>query len=167
MPPFLAALVPYRVLFIGLAVLAFAAATVYAFNSFVEHHQQIGYDRAVGEQTAQNLKDSEAARAATDALNEQLRKAQNANTIQNQRIDALAASLARATGSLRDTANGILRDLPNASAETARATANAFAGVFQDCTGRYTEMAKNADRHVADVKLLRDGWPTATPSPAE
>ena len=167
MPPFFAALVPYRALFASIALLALVASLVYAFNSFVDHHQKIGYGRAVAEQAAQNLKDTESARKKEEESRKQLEIAQNANTIQNQRIDALAASLNRATGGLRDTANGILRDLPSASAEAARATATAFAGVFQDCTGRYTEVAKNADRHVADVKLFRDGWPTVEPSPAE
>jgi hypothetical protein len=45
--------------------------------------------------------------------------------------------------------------LSRASAETASKTAIAFAGVFQDCTGRYVDLAKKADGHVADVKLLQ------------
>ena len=159
-----AALAPYKLLLQIIAAVLLLSAVVYAFNQFVEHHQQIGYDRRVAEDNAQALKDQEAARKVDAANAKRLEDAQNANTLQNQKINTLVAALAASSGSLRGVANTLVSDLSNASVETARKTATAFASVFQDCTGKYASMAEIADRHVADIVLYKQSWPSQDPT---
>jgi hypothetical protein len=150
-----AALAPYKLLIECLAFAALIAAIAIGAHKFLSYEQQIGYNKAVAEYTAQALKDAQAAKAKEEVMVKQLEDARNENTLQNQRIDALASALTTTASGLRGSSDAAIRNLSSATAEAARQTATAFAGVFQDCTGRYVDLAKAADGHVADIRLLQ------------
>lgn len=148
-------LTPYKLwIEIGLLV-AIIGGAVIGVHKFLDYEQQIGYDRRVSEDFAQAMKDKAAAEAKEKADAKQKEVAENERTLQGQRIDALTAANTALANSLRGTSSSILGNLSSATTETARATAIAFAGIFGDCTSRYVDLAKKADGHVADIRLLQ------------
>jgi hypothetical protein len=149
------ALAPYKLLFECLAFFALLAGIAFGIHKFLSYEQDIGYQRAVSEYQAQAEKDRAAARAKEQADAKQKEVAENERTLQGQRIDALAAALATTSGRVRSTSDAAIRNLSGATAETAAKTALAFSGVFGDCTIRYADLARKADGHVADIRLLQ------------
>ena len=148
-------LAPYK-LWIEIAVLiAVIGGAVIGVHKFLSYEQQIGYDRRVAEDKEQEAKDRIAAAAKEKADAQQKEVAERERTLDAQRIDALAAANTVLVDGLRGASRSAISNLSGASAETAAKTAATFAGIFQDCVGRYSDVARKADAHVADIRLLQ------------
>lgn len=155
----LAFLSPYKLLIelavIG-ALLAFAGVQL---HRFMDHEQQIGYGRAVGEYNAKLVAQQQAAIEKQQALQKQLEDAQNAATEREQVIRSTAAAASAASVSLRDALTTIRAGVPTASVDALRKSTATLATVLDQCQGAYRDMAEKADRHASDVKTLQDAWP--------
>lgn len=88
-----------------------------------------------------------------------LEDARNAATQREITIRADAAAARGAADGLRDDLAEIRRQLPSLAAEACHIRADALADVFQQCAGRYSELAEKADRHASDARTLSDAWP--------
>ncbi len=147
-------LTPYlgyiKVVAVAMAFAIIAAGVLY----FRRHEQQIGYDKAVAEYTKKELAAEIKAREIENTLNVKLQGAQNAATERGIKINELSRNLNAATGKLRDTIATLRRDLPNSTPLACNQTADTVLAVFDDCQGKYTDMAEKADRHASDVKML-------------
>ena len=143
----------------ALLIAAVAVALGFAWNGFIKHEQNIGYQKAVAEYNVKLLAAKEAADRREQELTTQVQEAQANGLKREETIKALAAAVGKSSDSLRNTANAIRLGLPNATVEAARTAADAFATVFTDCQRRYADVAEKADGHASDVRTLEEAWP--------
>ena len=143
----------------ALLIAAVAVALGFAWNGFIKHEQNIGYQKAVAEYNVKLLAAKEAADRREQELTTQVQEAQANGLKREETIKALAAAVGKSSDSLRNTANAIRLGLPNATVEAARTAADAFATVFTDCQRRYADVAAKADGHANDVRTLEEAWP--------
>ena len=143
----------------ALLIAAVAVALGFAWNGFIKHEQNIGYQKAVAEYNVKLLAAKEAADKREQELSAQVQEAQANGLKREETIKALAAAVGKSSDSLRNTANAIRLGLPNATVEAARTAADAFATVFTDCQRRYADVAEKADGHASDVRTLEEAWP--------
>ena len=143
----------------ALLIAAVAVALGFAWNGFIKHEQNIGYDRAVAEYNVKLLAAKEAADRREQELTTQVQEAQANGLKREETIKSLAAAVGKSSDSLRNTANAIRLGLPHATVEAARTAADAFATVFTDCQRRYADVAEKADGHASDVRTLEEAWP--------
>ena len=143
----------------ALLIAAVAVALGFAWNGFIKHEQNIGYQKAVAEYNVKLLAAKEAADKREQELTTQVQEAQANGLKREETIKALAAAVGKSSDSLRNTANAIRLGLPNATVEAARTAADAFATVFTDCQRRYADVAEKADGHASDVRTLEEAWP--------
>ena len=142
-----------------LLIAAVIAAAVVAWNGFIKHEQNIGYQKAVAEYNVKLLAAKEAADKREQELSAQVQEAQANGLKREETIRTLAAAVGKSSDSLRNTANAIRLGLPHATVEAARTAADAFATVFTDCQRRYADVAEKADGHASDVRTLEEAWP--------
>lgn len=146
------------------------ALAVFAFNRFVAHEQQIGYDRAVAEMNADKLKKIAVADAIAESWKSLYQEAENARANAVQKNTQLAADNARVLsrlGGLRYDIDSLrARRMSEVTAETCTATARTFGELFGDCqarierlAGRYGEVARAAAGHQTDAETLDKTWP--------
>ena len=143
----------------ALLIAAVAMALGFAWNGFIKHEQNIGYQKAVAEYNVKLLAAKEASDKREKELTTQVQEAQANGLKREETIKALAAAVGKSSDSLRNTANAIRLGLPHATVEAARTAADAFATVFSECQGRYGELAAKADGHASDVRTLEEAWP--------
>ena len=143
----------------ALLIAAVAVALGFAWNGFIKHEQNIGYQKAVAEYNVKLLAAKEASDKREKELTTQVQEAQANGLKREETIKALAAAVGKSSDSLRNTANAIRLGLPHATVQAARTAADAFAAVFTDCQGRYADVAAKADGHASDVRTLEEAWP--------
>lgn len=143
----------------ALLIAAVAVALGFAWNGFIKHEQNIGYQKAVAEYNVKLLAAKEASDKREKELTTQVQEAQANGLKREETIKALAAAVGKSSDSLRNTANAIRLGLPHATVEAARTAADAFATVFTDCQRRYADVAAKADGHASDVRTLEEAWP--------
>lgn len=143
----------------ALLIAAVVVALGFAWNGFIKHEQNIGYDKAVAEYNVKLIEAKERADKRERELTAQVKEAQENGLKREETIRTLAAAVGKSSDSLRNTANAIRLGLPNATVEAARAAADAFATVFSECQGRYGALAEKADGHANDVRTLEEAWP--------
>ena len=143
----------------ALLIAAAIAALLFAWNWFLNHEQEIGYQRAVAEYSVKLIEAKEAAQKREQELTAQVQEAQENGLKREETIRTLAAAVGKSSDSLRNTANAIRIGLPNATVEAARTAADAFAAVFAECQQRYVEVARAADGHLNDYRTLSEAWP--------
>jgi hypothetical protein len=154
------ALSPYKLLAEIVVIGSLAAGAAYGVHQFLEHERQIGRNEVQARWEAQKVVDALVATKQEkdwlakydDAIN------QGAKNVQIAR--AAAATANSAADSLRNTSSDILKLMPGASAETARAYAAAYGSVFDKCVGRYKAMGEAAQGHANDAQTLSNAWPT-------
>ena len=143
----------------ALLIASSAVALGFAWNGFIKHEQNIGYQKAVAEYTVKLLEAKEKADKREQELTTQVQEAQANGLKREETIRTLAAAVGKSSDSLRNTANAIRLGLPHATVEAARTAADAFATVFTDCQRRYADVAEKADGHASDVLTLEEAWP--------
>lgn len=143
----------------ALLIAAVAVALGFAWNGFIKHEQNIGYQKAVAEYNVKLIEAKEAADQRERELAAQIQEAQANGLKREETIRTLAAAVGKSSDSLRNTANAIRLGLPHATVEAARTAADAFAAVFSECQGRYGSLAEKADGHANDVRTLEEAWP--------
>ena len=143
----------------ALLIAAVAVALGFAWNGFIKHEQNIGYQKAVAEYNVKLLAAKEVADKREQELSAQVQEAQANGLKREETIRTLAAAVGKSSDSLRNTANAIRLGLPNATVEAARTAADAFATVFSECQGRYGVLAEKADGHLNDWRTLSEAWP--------
>ena len=143
----------------ALLIAAVVVALGFAWNGFIKHEQNIGYQKAVAEYTVKLLEAKEKADKREQELTTQVQEAQANGLKREETIRTLAAAVGKSSDSLRNTANAIRLGLPHATVQAARTAADAFATVFSECQGRYGELAAKADGHASDVRTLEEAWP--------
>lgn len=120
-----------------------------------------------GEQIAVMKKDAseattKAVKAATDKMQVEQKRKDDAIAEANKRANYNAAAATRARSaadSLRDELATARTDLSNAT-ESARAKyASAVETVLGECSRELTEMGRLADGHANDAATLKDAWP--------
>lgn len=152
-------LAPYKWLIEFLAIGTILACVVFGAHRFLEHEQQIGYDKAVAEYTKKELIAEQMARLKEIEMNRQLNEARNEATLREQKITDLSHNLAATSSSLLNTINTLRNKLSSAPDETLRKQADTALNLLGECQKEYGQMAENADRHASDVKTLEDAWP--------
>ncbi len=120
---------------------------------------QRGYARAQAEYDQKALKASEAARTKERELQTQLQVAQNEARKREADLN-LAANAARTErDGMRDELAASNDRMSRASLASLRQYAATANNVLRECTEKYTELAREADRHASDSLMLSQGWP--------
>lgn len=143
----------------ALLIAAVAVALGFAWNGFIKHEQNVGYQKAVAEYNVKLIEAKERADKRERELTAQVKEAQDNGLKREETIRTLAAAVGKSSDSLLNTANAIRLGLPNATVEAARTAADAFAAVFTDCQRRYADVAEKADGHANDYRTLSEAWP--------
>ena len=150
---------PYKLLIEVVVIGALFLGIAYEGHRFLIHEQEIGYQRAVAEYTVKLAAAEKAAHEKDIANAKQIQDAQNAATVRDNTIRALASAASASSNSLRDTISSISRGVPAATLDALRQSTVTLAAILGECQGRYQRMAETADRHSSDVKTLQDAWP--------
>ena len=148
---------PLALKFIAAAVIV--AALLLAFNAFIDHQQNIGYQKAVAEYNEKLIDAKNAADQRERDLKNQVKDAQDEGLKREETIKALAAAVGRSSAGLRDTTANIRLGLPGLALDAARQTADTALALFGECQERYGRLAEKADGHVNDVQTLEAAWP--------
>lgn len=158
------ALSRYKLL-IEIAVIgSLAGGAIYGIHQFLEHERDIGRKEVQAQWDAQKLSDKTASDKQEKDWREKYDTAVNLG-VENVKIARASAVTANASAdSLRNTNASIVKLIPGASAETARAYATAYQTVFNECVGRYKEVGERAQGHADDVKTLEAAWPVNRPT---
>lgn len=130
-----------------------------AYNAFVNHQRDIGYQKAVAEYREQENKDLKAAMAETIRLNQKLQEAQDAAKLREAERRELDARINTLSGKLRNTTANINALVSRASADALREATTTFNTLFAECRTAYEDMGRAADGHSSDVRTLTDSWP--------
>ncbi len=157
----IAALAPYKML----AEFLLLAALAWGGHLFLEHERDIGRAEVRALWDAQKLSDKTASDKQEKEWREKYDVAINQGAENVKVARAAAVSANTAADSLRNTSTSILKLIPNASTDTARAYATAYAAVFAECSERYKAMGELAQGHFNDDQAVRLAWPTAPVSP--
>ena len=150
---------PYKLLIEAIAIGALILGISIGIHTFLQHEQQIGYDKAVAEYTAKMLTAEKAARVKEQAFTQQIQEAQHAAIEREQTLKTVAAAASASSLSLRDTIAHIRSGVPTATLDALRQSTIALGTVFADCQDRYRSMAATADATASDTKKLMDAWP--------
>ena len=149
----------------ALAALALVLGLCWGAHEFLQHEQQIGYDRRVAEDKVAEAAAKDAALKTERSMQSKVDEAQNAR-IQQAQVNQVAADAASAAADrLRVAASDLTRRV---SADPGKAGADAAATLAQllgECSDRYRDLARRADGHAADAKTLNDAWPDPRLSP--
>ena len=146
MPSALLSLIPYALC----ALLAFYGGYTVRDNSAKKVEMEIAQTYADALIEASNQ-----SQAWQDRYNQGVN---DARTREKQLAADASAARAAAAG-LRNTIEGLKRDLSNYSVEACRDTAEAALTVFGECTDKYREVAEAADGHASDAELCLATWP--------
>lgn len=98
-------------------------------------------------------------RAKEQAFAKQLQEAHDAANKREIKLRADVAAARRSVDGLRDTLYSFRASLPNASPSAIVARADTAAELLGTCVNEYRSVAEAADRHAAEVVMLRDAWP--------
>ena len=150
---------PYKLLIEVIMIGGCVVAIGVGVHEFLQHEQNIGYQKAVAEYTAKALVAETAAREREAAMTRQLQDAQAAGALREHTIKTLSVAANTASVSLRDTLGAINRGVPTATIAALRQSTSTLSSVLDDCQNRYRTVAEAADRHASDAKTLTDAWP--------
>ena len=117
----------------AIAVAFVVAALLWAYNSFIEHQQDIGYQRAVAEYDKKLINAQNAADQRERDLKNQVKEAQDAGLKREETIKALAAAVGRSSAGLRNTTSTIRLGLSGLAVDAARQTADTALALFGEC----------------------------------
>ena len=151
---------PYKFYLEAAFVAMLLAALAFIGYRFVQYEQQVGYNRAVVEWQQKQIASDAAALKRENELQAQLSNAENERVKREQIIKVTSAKLDAATRSLRDTIdkyNSV--KLPDDTETAAISRAATLGQLLGECSTKYSELAKQADEHVNDIKTLIQSYP--------
>lgn len=140
-------------------LLILVALLAWGIDSFLQHQQQIGYDRRTQEYTVEENKALQAALAETVHLQSLIQKAQDEAKKREEVNRVLSARNASLLGKLRNADARINELVSGASLEASRNAVRAYAGLFAECRDDFEAMGRAAAGHYSDVKTLEASWP--------
>lgn len=141
-------------LFIAAAI----AATVFAWNRFLDYEQDIGYQKRVAEDAVQLNADLQAAREQTERMFRIHDKAIAEGAQREQALKTQLSSARAVSNSLRDDIAFYVSRLSEYSDATARAYADTGLRLLGACQERYIEVAAGAKGHLNDWRTLSEAW---------
>ena len=150
---------PYRILAGAVAVLLTCLAIFAVGWSHGADSVQSRWDKAKAVQMQAAIAAEQEARAKEQSMNQKLQEAENAATEREKKLRADYAAAHAAARGMRDTVAAVRGELPAATADACRSTADAALAVLGECSDRYREVAEAADSHASDVRTLTEAWP--------
>lgn len=150
---------PYRILAGAVAILLTCMAIFAVGWSHGADSVQARWDKAKSVQMQAAIAAEQEARAKEQSMNQKLQEAENAATEREKKLRADYAAAHAAARGMRDTVAAVRGELPAATADSCRSTADAALAVLGECSDRYREVAEAADGHASDVRTLTEAWP--------
>jgi len=150
---------PYRLLAGAMAVVLTLLAIFALGWSHGAGDVQARWDKAKAVQMNAAIAAEREARAKERSMNQKFQEAENAATEREKKLRADYAAAHAAARGLRDTVAAVRGELPAATADACRSTADAALAVLGECSDRYREVAEAADGHASDVRTLTEAWP--------
>ena len=135
---------------------AWLAWSIQGFRLDDLKHDFAGYKTQVEQQAV------EARQAALKQKEQWIKEKENAEQKAAEREAALRVERDRALAGarrLRDDLTTLRARLPNAIPSACIATADALAGLLDQCQQEYRVMGEIADGHASDVQTLMEAWP--------
>ena len=147
---------PYNLL-AGLALLVGAFFSGWTTQGW--HRDSLEKSHATA-QYESNLESERLARRSDTARAERVLAAQNASAIRERDIRSVVDLVRGERNGLQQELAAAQARLPTLPHQACIDRAAALSSIFDQCTGRYSDVAERADRHVNDIQTLNDSWPT-------
>ena len=138
-----------------------ALLAVLAYNWFVSHHQDIGYQKAVSEYQSALAREKQKALTIERDLNDRYTEAQNSRIESEKLLDLHRRNARAADERLRIARDDFSQRLSAASAAACRNAAQTAIELLGECSSAYRDVAEAADGHLADAEQCRLAWPVA------
>lgn len=142
----------------ALLIAAVVVALGFAWNGFIKHEQNVGYQKRVAEDAVQLNADLQAARDQTERMFRIHDKAIAEGAQREQALKTQLSSARAVSNSLRDDIAFYVSRLSEYSDATARAYADAGLRLLGACQERYIEVAGGAKGHLNDWRTLSEAW---------
>ena len=145
--------------YIVIAILSFMLGlTTYYLNDSVKEMQLM---RVVHDlETANNIADYEMHARQIEQQNYQgVINAINESTERQKQIAINYDNAVAVSSSLSDTITNIEASLISDNANARAQYTATISNISRDCIGEITELARRADQHVSDIKMMQDAWP--------
>lgn len=97
---------------------------------------------------------------STNKLNKKVQEAQNEATSYRIKLQSAYVESTVVRNSLLSTTSEAITRLPEAAVATSNQYTNTLTDVFNDCSGKYLELAKAATSHTIDEQELISSYPT-------
>jgi sugar-specific transcriptional regulator TrmB len=130
-----------------------------AYNWFVSHHQDIGYQKAKSEYAEKLQQAKDDAIAIERDLNHRYQEAQNARIESEKLLDVHRRNARAADERLRIARDDFSKRLSAASASACRHAAETAVQLLGECSSAYRDVAESSDGHLADFEQCRIAWP--------
>jgi vacuolar-type H+-ATPase subunit I/STV1 len=154
------ALAPYKLAAEIMVFGALASGVAFGIHEFLEHERDVGRAEVQALWDKQITADKEAARMRTDQMAAQVTAATTNGAKRDETIQALAATVAASSGSLRDAIAKVNGGVPGLSADSLRALAGTYGQLLAECQGRRAEVAGEAERLNSEKRTLIEAWPS-------
>lgn len=157
------ALAPYR-LAAEIAVFgALAGGVILGVHLVLDHQRDIGRAEVQARWDKQIAADKDAARVRTDQMAAQVSNAVTQGAKRDETIQALAATVAASSGSLRDAIAKTNGGVPSLSVDALRALTSTYGQLLGECEGRRAAVAGEAEKLNSEKRTLMEAWPEPSP----
>lgn len=154
-----AAFVPYKLAVEILVFGALAGGVIFGVHLVLEHQRDLGRNEVQTRWDKQVAADKEAARVRTDQMAAQVTNAAAQGVKRDETIQALAATVAASSGSLRDAIAKANGGVPGYSVDALRALTSTYGELLAECQGRRAEVAGEAEKLNSEKRTLIEAWP--------
>jgi vacuolar-type H+-ATPase subunit I/STV1 len=141
---------------------ALAASGAYGAHLVLDHAREAGRAEVRAEWDRASAAAEKAARAQTESWHAQRDAAVTEGAKREETIRSLAATSAAAAGGLRDAVAKIDGAVPDYSADALRALTSTYGQLLEECNGRRSEVAEEAERLNSEKRTMIEAWPAAS-----
>lgn len=143
----------------AIVVAALVAFVAWEWHLFLEHEQDIGYQKRDAEQNIALLAAQAKATRQEVTWKNQIKGAEDERDNLRKAKNAMAASNAAVVDKLREQLTNISNGLSDITITACRARVSTLTIVFGQCTDRLADMANHAQGHYVDSVTCRKEWP--------
>jgi len=138
---------------------ALAGAVIFGVHLVLDHQRDIGRAEVQARWDKQIAADEKAARLRTDQMAAQANNAATQGARRDETIQALAATVAASSGSLRDAIAKTNGGVPSLSVDALRALTSTYGQLLGECEGRRAAVAGEAEKLNSEKRTLMEAWP--------
>ncbi len=157
------ALLPYKLVAEIVVFGALASGVILGVHLVLERQRDIGRAEVQARWDKKVADDKEAAHIRTEQMATQVANAVTQGAKRDETIQALAATVAASSGSLRDAIAKTNRGVPSLSVDALRELTSTYGQLLGECEGRRAAVAGEAEKLNSEKRTLMEAWPNPAP----